>query len=184
MRLESNEDAAIALERLARRSPRILAQFILSLAFDIGPVGEQVRTFIVGDDVAEASAAVRARIERLSGIASGKSRNRAGADVAQRLGFIVDSIETQVLPIDLRAAFDLVLEVMLRDGEAVEASGDCDYEIAMALERAGVLILRIAESLPEAYVQNALGPLLATDDYGTRRSLLALVKARSDSGNY
>jgi hypothetical protein len=180
VRLESNEDAVIALERLARRSPITLAQFILSLAFDSGPVGEQVRTFIVGDDMAEASAAIRARIERLSGIASGKSRNRAGADLAQRLAFIVDAIETQVLPIDPRVAFYLLLEVMRRDGEAVEASGDCEHEVAMALERAGVLILRTTELLPGAYVQNALGPLLATDDYGTRRSLLAVAKARSE----
>jgi hypothetical protein len=179
VRLESNEDAAIALERLARRSPSALAQFILSLAFDSGPVGEQVRTFIVGDDVAEASAAVRARIELLSDVASKKSRNRAGADVAQRLGFIVDAIETQVLPIDSRMAFDLLVEVMQRDGEAVEASSDCDHEVALALERAGALILRTAELLPAAYVQNALGPLLASDGYGTRRSLQALAKSRS-----
>jgi K+-transporting ATPase c subunit len=37
-----------------------------------------VRTFIVGDDIAEASASVRARIERLSDLASEKRRNRAG----------------------------------------------------------------------------------------------------------
>ncbi len=179
MRLESNEDVAIALERLAGRNPSTLAQFILSLAFDSGPVGEQVRTFIVGDDMAEASAAIRVRIERLSDSASERSRNRAGADVAQRLAFIVGAIETQVLPIDPRVAFDLLLEVMQRDGEAVEASGDCDHEVAMALERAGALVLGTAELLPKAYVQNALGPLLATDDYGTRRSLQALAKSRS-----
>ncbi len=179
MRLESNEDAAIALERLARRSPNALAQFILSLAFDSGPVGDQVRTFIVGDDVAEASAAVRARIDGLSDVGSGKSRHRAGADVAQRLAFIVDAIEAQVLPIDPRVAFDLLVDVVQRDGEAVEASGDCDHEVVAALERAGNLISRTAELLPEAYVQKALGPVLATDDYGTRRSLLAVVKGRA-----
>jgi hypothetical protein len=51
--IETKADFARALERLRRRDAESLAAFILSLAQDSGPVGEQVRTFIVGDDVKE-----------------------------------------------------------------------------------------------------------------------------------
>ena len=53
--IETEVDFARALERLRRRDTGSLAAFILSLAQDSGPVGEQVRTFIVGDVVAEAA---------------------------------------------------------------------------------------------------------------------------------
>ena len=51
--IETKADFTRALERLRRRDVVSLAAFILSLAQDSGPVGEQVRTFISGDDLAE-----------------------------------------------------------------------------------------------------------------------------------
>ena len=53
MRIDTNQDLERALDRLTRRDSKSLATFIVSLAQDTGPVGEQVRTFIVGDNLAE-----------------------------------------------------------------------------------------------------------------------------------
>lgn len=63
MKIGTEVDFARALERLRRKDTESLAAFILSLAQDSGPVGEQVRTFIVGDVVAEA---LRVRIKGLA----------------------------------------------------------------------------------------------------------------------
>lgn len=52
--LSTVEQIELARQRLSKRDPNSLVAFILSLAQDSGPVGEQVRTFIVGDDVAKA----------------------------------------------------------------------------------------------------------------------------------
>jgi hypothetical protein len=51
VKIEINQDLETAIARLASRSPEMLAAFIASLAFDAGPVAEQVRTFIVGDNL-------------------------------------------------------------------------------------------------------------------------------------
>jgi hypothetical protein len=48
VKLETKADFEAALARLRRRAPDELAAFILSLAQHSGPVGDQVRTFIVG----------------------------------------------------------------------------------------------------------------------------------------
>jgi hypothetical protein len=48
LKLETPADFDSVLARLRRRDPESMAAFILSLAQDGGPVGEQVRTFIVG----------------------------------------------------------------------------------------------------------------------------------------
>jgi hypothetical protein len=43
--IATKADFARALERLKRRHSESLAAFIMSLAQDSGPIGEQVRTF-------------------------------------------------------------------------------------------------------------------------------------------
>jgi hypothetical protein len=43
--IETNQDLQTAIARRASRTPEALATFIASLAFEIGPIGEQVRTF-------------------------------------------------------------------------------------------------------------------------------------------
>jgi hypothetical protein len=64
--VQTKADVAHTLQRLRGRDPESLAAFIVSLAQDSGPIGEQVRTFIVGDDVAETVESLRARISSLS----------------------------------------------------------------------------------------------------------------------
>jgi hypothetical protein len=69
VRIETNQDLQTAIARLASRTPGTLATFIASLAFDIGPIGEQVRTFNVGDNLSETTASLKERIEaRILGI--------------------------------------------------------------------------------------------------------------------
>jgi hypothetical protein len=65
MMIATKDDFEQAFQRLRRRDPAALAGFILSLAQESGPVGDHVRTFIVGDDVAEAATSVRERIKGL-----------------------------------------------------------------------------------------------------------------------
>jgi hypothetical protein len=74
--IEAQQDFAMALERLRRRDPEALAAFILSLAQVPGPVGDQVRTFIVGDDVAG---------QRAAGVMAAAAKLLPAAEVAERI---------------------------------------------------------------------------------------------------
>jgi hypothetical protein len=62
---------------LASRTPEKLAAFIASLVFDAGPIGEEVRTFIVGDNLSETTASLKERIDPLRGSRRSHSRHRA-----------------------------------------------------------------------------------------------------------
>jgi len=115
---------AEAIERLSRRDSKSLAAFIVSLAQDGGPVGEQVRTFIVGDDIDQAGSSIRERIESIEGISEYEYRHRRGAEIGQRLGFILDAIETWVMPVDPRCAFELLVRFMESDVVAMENCGE------------------------------------------------------------
>ncbi|MGO9933461.1 MAG: hypothetical protein ACLPV8_16855 [Steroidobacteraceae bacterium] len=66
MRIETKDEFERAHERLRRRDADSLAAFLMSLAMDSGPVGEQVRMFIVGDELAETVESIRERIRGLS----------------------------------------------------------------------------------------------------------------------
>jgi hypothetical protein len=177
MRIETREDLAAAIARLERRSPAVLAAFISSLAQDRGPMGEQVRTFIVGDDLAETIASLQARVDALRDPESRDDRDRVGADVGPRLGYILDAVETLVLPTNPRGAFELLILLGQRDGDAMERCGDHHPGVASAFERAAGLIAQAAQSLPPDEVRVTLERLIAEDDYGTRRSLVAVVNA-------
>ena len=83
MRIETNQDLETAIARLASRAPETLATFIASLAFDAGPIGEQVRTFIVGDNLSETSAPLKERIDALRGSRRANSRHRAHEEVGE-----------------------------------------------------------------------------------------------------
>jgi hypothetical protein len=50
VRIETGAEFERAHERLRRRDANELATFLMSLAVDSGPIGERVRTFIVGDE--------------------------------------------------------------------------------------------------------------------------------------
>ena len=108
MMIRTKADFARALERLRARNPDSLAAFIVSLAQDMGPIGEQVRTFIVGDDLAETVESVWERIRGLSVPSEYEHRHSRGREMGARLEFIVDSVEQLVLPVDAGAAFELL----------------------------------------------------------------------------
>lgn len=179
MRLESKQDFECARDRLRRRDPGVLATFIMSLAGDSGPIGEQVRTFIVGDEVAEAADSLRERIKNLAIPDDYAYRHARGKEIGVSLGFILDAIETLVLPIDLRRAFDLLVLFFQADGQAMENCGDHDYEVTCAFERAVELIGQAATLLPRTEVLAALEPLLEDDGYGVRGPLREAIENRT-----
>ena len=176
--IETKADFARALERLGRRDAESLAAFILSLAQDSGPVGDHVRTFVVGDDVAEAVASIGERIGDLQGATEYAHRHARGKDIGAGLGFILESIETLVLPVDPKAAFKLLVRVFEADAVAMENCGDHDFEVSSAFERATELIGQAAQSMPEAEVVGTLEALLDDDGYGVRGGLAELIASR------
>ena len=98
MRIESRQDLQAAIERLTSRHTASLAKFIASLAFDTGPIGEQARTFIVGD-LAETTQLLNDRIEALR-ISSHHHHRRPGiehdGDAMEQCGDDGFPIETAV----------------------------------------------------------------------------------------
>jgi hypothetical protein len=183
MRIETREDLAAALMRLERRSPESLAMFIASLAQDVGPIGEQVRTFIVGDDLVETIASLEERVDALRGPEFREDRDRVGEEVGKRLGYILDAIETLVLPADPRGAFNLMVLLVQGDGDAMECCGDHHDAVASAFERVAGLVEQVARTLPADEVLETLQQLTARDDYGTRRPLAAVVKGIATAGS-
>src|ERR1700722_18536911 len=176
--IETKADFARALEQLRRRDVESLAAFILSLAQDSGPVGEQVRTFIVGDDVKETVGSLRERIGNLRASTEHEHRHARGKEIGTSLGFILESIETLVLPVDSKAAFKLLVNVFEADAVAMENCGDHDFEVSSAFERAAELIGQAAQSMPQAEVVGALEALLEDDGYGVRGLLREVVASR------
>jgi hypothetical protein len=170
VRIETNQDLQTALTRLASRTPETLATFIASLAFDIGPIGEQVQTFIVGDNLSETTASLKERIEALRGSRRSHFR-RANEEVGERLGYILDSIEALVLPVSPATAFELLVLLIERDGDAMEQCGDDHYSVQTELETAAKLVAAAMKSLPSREARETLERLVAEDGYGTRRPL-------------
>jgi hypothetical protein len=169
------QGVAQALERLRQRDPKVLASFIVSLAQDAGPIGEQVRTFIVGDEIAETVASVRQRIAHLRTPSDRDLRYRVGREIGERLQFIVDSIQTLILPVNPGVAFELLVSVIERDGHAMESCGDHGDSVASAMERAAGLIAHAAASLPTLDVAKTLQRLLDADGYGVRAPLAVVL---------
>jgi hypothetical protein len=162
MMIATKADFARALERLRGRDPESLAAFIVSLAQDSGPIGEQVRTFIVGDNVAETVESLRARIGPLRIREEYEHRHARGREMGASLEFIVESIESLVMSVDPKRAFELLVLFFESDGVAMENCGDHDFEVTCAFERAAGLIGKAARSLPAAEVAAALEPRLIT----------------------
>ena len=81
--LETKASFESALARLRRRDPEAMAAFILSLAQVDGAVGEQVRTFIVGDDVTEAGESLRQRLRSLESPSEYHHRHALGEGIGQ-----------------------------------------------------------------------------------------------------
>jgi len=176
--IDSKADFARALERLGRRDAGSLAAFILSLAQDVGPIGEQVRTFIVGDDVKETVASLRERIDNLGTPTEYAHRHARGREIGASLGYVLDSIETLVLPVDAKMAFGLLVKCFEADAVAMENCGDHDFEVSSAFERAADLIGRASQSMPHREIIAALEALLEDDGYGVRGPLAEVIASR------
>jgi len=65
-----------------------------------------VRTFIVGDDLNEAIASIKERIDQLRHLRDRSHRQHSGEVVGQRLDALLDAIQTLVLPRDPRGALE------------------------------------------------------------------------------
>jgi hypothetical protein len=155
VKIDTKEEFERAYGRLRRRDCDSLGGFLMSLAMDSGPVGEQIRTFIVGDNVAEAVESVRQRIRGLQTPSDYEHRHSHGREMGKNLDFIVDSVERLVLPIDPKAAFKLLIALFEADGVAVENCGDHDWEVACAYKRAIEVIAEAAKSLLRVEVEDS-----------------------------
>ncbi len=176
-RLQTAAGAAEALARLSRRDPESMAAFILSLARYDGAVADQVRTFIVGDDVGDAVESLRERIARLEPPTEYAQRHAQGRQVAADLECILDSIERLLVPVDPLAAFNLLVKVIEADGVTMENCGDHDWEVSCAYERAIHLMGITAPALPRRVVADKIRTLMANDGYGIRAALDSVLTA-------
>jgi hypothetical protein len=167
-RIETTEDFERARERLRRRDCDALAAFVLSLAMDSGAVGEQVRTFIVGDNVAETVESVRQRIGSLKIPSEYEHRHSLGQQMGAHLDFIVDSVERLVLPRDPNAALDLLVAMFEADQLAMENCGEHDWEVDCAYQRATGVMAEAAKHLSRAEVEKRVKALIEVDAYGVR----------------
>jgi hypothetical protein len=61
------------------------------------------------------------------------------------------------------------------DGAAMEQCADAHYEVGRAIERACTLVGFAVASLPPDSTRKTLQRLLSCDDYGCRRSLVAVI---------
>jgi hypothetical protein len=177
MKSETDPNLEIVVNRLAQRSAAALAQFIASFAEDCGPVGEQVRTFIVGDDLGATCDSLAGRIDAFR-FSNHRYVHRAEeAQIGARFELILDSIESLVLPVDPHAAFRLIVSLIERDGEAMELCGDHHYSIVAAVNRAICLVAKAGQSLPKEEVRRTLERLVAEDAYSTREMLTEVAEA-------
>ena len=175
--MQTIQDFDSAIARLSQRPAQSLATFIVSLVHDDGPIGEHVRTFIVGDDLVETVASLKQRIDALRDQEHYYYRHRDGAQVGERWNYILDAIETLVLPSDPRQAFDLLVLLVERHGDAIEQCADHDYTVQCALERATELMARAGPSLPRSDPRATLERLISEDHYGAREPLVAVAEA-------
>jgi hypothetical protein len=181
VRLDTKAELDIARERLRRRDPELLASFILSLAQDSGPVGEQVRTFILGDDVVKATESLRERIRALEGLSESSHRHSLGQDIGQRLQFILEAIESLVLPAEPHRAFALLAELFESDGRAMEACGEHHWAVECAFERAAAMMNEASKEMPVAEVVATVTRLMAVDSYGLREGLGTVLALRTEA---
>jgi hypothetical protein len=174
VRIETTEDFERARERLRRRDCDSLVAFLMSLSMDSGPVGEQVRTFIVGDDVAETVESIGERIRELSIPSEYDHRHSLGKEMGASLDFIVDSVERLVLPKDPKAAFELLVAMFEADHVAMENCGEHDWDVACAYKRAVGVMAEAAKHLPCAEIEERVKRLIEGDAYGVRAGLASV----------
>jgi hypothetical protein len=174
VRLETDNELELAHERLRRRDPQSLVAFLMSLATLSGPVGEQIRTFIVGDDLTETVESLKERIGGLAVPTEYAHRHSRGREMGASLDFIIDSVERLVLPVDANAAFELLAAIFEADAVAIENCGEHDWEVACAYTRAAGVMAMAARSLQPARVEVRIKTLIEGDRYAMRAQLVAV----------
>jgi hypothetical protein len=171
VQINTQQDFEQALERLRQRESDTLAAFVLSLAADSGPVGDQVRTFIAGDNLIETVESVTDRIRGLALSSEYDHRHSRGREMGVRLDFIVDSVERLVLAKCPRAAFELLIAMFEADKVAIENCGEYDWEVTCAYRRATEVMAAAAKHLPRSEVEERVKGLINEDGYGVRAQL-------------
>lgn len=182
VRVETRQDVEAAIARLTARTPEALATFITSLAFDAGPVGEHVRTFLVGDDLTAVTASLKERIDALRGSRRSHRQDRSPAEVGERIGYILWAIEMLVLPGSPTTAFELLVLLIERDGDAMEQCEDDHWSVQMQLETAArIVVSSPAVCYPAIGILKVLpAPGEPTHDTGARYVVVALAGAGRD----
>jgi len=80
-----------------------------------------------------------------------------------------------VLPVSPATAFELLVLLIERDGDAMEQCGDDHWSVQMKLETAAKLVAAAMKSLPIREARETLERLVAEDGYGTRRPLADVI---------
>ena len=136
----------------------------------------------MGDDVAESVESIRERIRNLRTPTECAHRHARGKEVGASLGYVLDSIETLVLPVDPKAAFRLLVAVFEADGLAIENCGDHDFEVSSAFERAAELMGEAGRGMLTDEVAAAVEALMADDGYGMGRVVAEAISNRGEDG--
>ena len=170
MKLETDHDFKLAVRRLAQRSPESLARVLASFAYDSGPVGGGA--YLSWPTICLRPAVLAERIDAFRPSRHRYVHRMEEAQIGVRLELILDAIESLVLPVDSRAAFELLVSLIERDGDAMELCGDHHYSVVAAVNRAIYLIAKAGRSLPAEVVRPAVERLVAEDTYATRESLI------------
>ena len=100
--------------------------------------------------------------------------------MGERIGYILWSIEMLVLPVSPATAFELLVLLIERDGDAMEQCGDDHWSVQMKLKYAAELIAKAMKSLPGRDATQTLERLVAEDRYGTRAPLTAVLAKSHD----
>jgi hypothetical protein len=176
IRLETKDDFERARESLRRRDADELAMFLLSLAGRSGPVGEQIRTFIGGEDVAATVDSLRKRIGAIERASEYDHRHSLGREVGIQLGMIVDSVEQLLLIRDPRSAFDVLVSLFEADAVAMESCGEHDWHVESAYKRAAEVMAAAARHIPRAEIEDRIKALLQADGYAVRSVLKSVLR--------
>ena len=129
----------------------------------------------MGDDLAEAARSIKERIEGLEVPDEYAHRHARGREMGTSLEFIVESIESLVLPVNPPLAFELLVAVFKADGVALENCGDHHREVECAYQSAAGVMAEAAKTLPSAEIKEKIEALIAGDSYGLRERLRVLL---------
>jgi hypothetical protein len=137
------------------------------------------RTFIVGDDVVQASESLQKRIVDSETTEYAHSLAR-GSEIGGSPSFILDGIESLVLSVDPATAFGLLVKAFEADAVAMENCGDRHFDVEHVFRRAAELMTAACKAVPEHEALAKISALLAVDCYGVRQGLAHVISNRGD----